>query len=72
MEITWARMEEPAQRRLWAEIRMSSYGFRETEVCYFCLCALEDLWGTKKRGIKLVFTNYDFKKSFVWDIWQSF
>ena len=38
MEITWTRMEGPVRRRLWAEFRMSSYVFRETEVSLLFLC----------------------------------
>lgn len=34
-----------------------TYSGRLKSVCYFCVCALEDLWGSKKREIKLVFTN---------------
>lgn len=51
----------PVRRRLRAEFRMSSYVFRETEVgvCYFCVCASEDLWGKSRRGTQRVFTNYE-------------
>lgn len=50
MEITWPRIEGSVQRRLWAEFRMSSYVFRETEVSgsVISVCVLRRIVGKQE------------------------
>ena len=64
MEITWTRMEGPVRRRLWAEFRMSSYVFRQTEVgvCYFCVCVRGRICTETRKDVELLLTKLSLER----------